>query len=209
MVRIYHHVRWHMNAMKYFSFWLCVALAPLNLAAEIELLTVKWTALNCLDACTRTVINQFRRLGGTAELIVSQQGAQASVRWKPYAPFRVDAIVAVMSSAGLRSSDIRVRVRGTIMRSGRALVLRSLGDNTMFILLGPAEASMTRYVPENSLDAHPLSPEMTQQLLAAERDSVVTVIEGPLFTPMRQAGIYLIIERATFNRLGEGAIPGH
>lgn len=181
---------------------------PLQIAAEIELVVIRWGNVLCQDSCIRTVTNQIRRLNGAAELIVSQPDAQVSIRWKPFTPFTVDSIRSVMSASGLRFEDIRVHVRGTIVRSGRAFVLRSIGDNTSFILIGPAQASMTITVANNNLDAHILSPELQQQFADAERDSVVTVVDGPLFTRMRQAGIYLIVERATFNRLGPGAIPG-
>jgi len=182
---------------------------PAFVSAEIELLTIKWVPQQCvLPSCLENVINQFRRLSGTAELIASQNEGQATVRWKPYAPFSYTSLTAAMSATGLRPQEIRLRVRGTIVRRSNAFFLRSIGDNTMFLLLGPTQASMTRNVSENSLDSHVLSAEMQQQLFDAEQNFVVTVVEGPLFTALRQRDIYLIVTSVTFNRLGPGAIPG-
>lgn len=182
---------------------------PCFLSAEIELLTVKWVPQQCaLPSCVENVISQFRRLSGTAELVVSQNDGQATVRWKPYSPFSYTSLIAAMSATGLRPREIRLRVRGTIVRSSNAFFLRSLGDNTMFVLLGPAQASMTKNIPQNSLDSYPLSLEMQQQLLDAEQNFIVTVVEGPLFTALRQRDIYLIVNSLTLNRLGPGAIPG-
>src|SRR5687768_178225 len=175
-----------------------------RLAAEIETITIKWIALECLAPSVQNLTQRFLTLPGTAEILMDGQQGQAVIRWKPFVPFTFDYINSAMRMAGPRIKDIRIKVRGTIVRSGNSIVIRSLGDNTQFVLLSPARASPTQYVPQESIQTHILAPETAQRLLEAERDSVVTVIEGPLFEPTRQLGLNLIVEQATFIRLGQG-----
>lgn len=185
-----------------------ITLVHAGLSAEIELVDVQWIAPKCIGTCITRVTDLFRQLNGTAELIVSQPEGRVSLRWKPYAPFRTDAITNTMSAIGLRSQDIRLRVRGTISRRGRSFILRSMGDNTKFILLGPPPVSMSLFIPTRSIETHVISPELQQHLAHAERYFVVVTVEGPLFTALRQPGIYLIAERVQLHRLGPGAILG-
>jgi len=181
-----------------------------GLSAEIEAITIKWIAQECTDACIQNLAQRFLSIPGTAELLMNGGQGQAVIRWKPYAPFSFDSINSAMRLAGPRIKDIRFKVRGTVIGSGGNYVLRSLGDNTQFVLLGPVQPSTTQYVQQYSMESHPLSAESLQRFYDAQRNNVVVTIEGPLYEPTRLLGssLYLIVESAAFARLGAGAIPG-
>lgn len=178
-----------------------------TLQAEIERITVKWIPTVCLAPCVQSIAQQFLRMSGAAEFRLDQAQGQGDIRWKPKAPFSVDYLNTAMRMAGPAIHDIRVKVRGTIVSTPSAILLQSLGDNTQFLLLSPTRGNVNQYIPTQSFDVHQLAPEVREKFIQAERTSTVAVVEGPLFEPIRTMGLYLIVEQASFDTLGAGAIP--
>ncbi len=169
------------------------------LSAEIERVTVNWNPQICLDACVREISRQLRMINGIAEIVISQPQGQADLRWKPKSPFSYDYIKTAIGIVGAPILDVRVQVRGTLTITPAAVILESLGDNTRFVLLSPAQQSFSKNVPQRNFDTHVLAPQMRQQLVDAATQSCVVVIKGPLLRPLM--GLYLIIEQITINRL--------
>lgn len=170
---------------------------PLN--AEIERITVLWNPQICLEPCVREVTRQLQMVAGIAELVINQPQGQADIRWKPKVPFSYDYIKTAFGIVGAVIRDVRIQVRGTVTISRNAVTLDSLGDNTRFVLLGPAQQSFTKYVPQRNFDTHPLAPEMQMQLAQAAQDYCVVTVKGPLLRPLM--GLYLIVEQITIHRL--------
>lgn len=172
-----------------------------HLNAEIEYVVIKWLPTGCLPSCVQTIAQQLSTLYPVAEMILNQPQGQATLRWKPRAPFSYDYINTAMRMAGPTVKDVRMKVRGTVTVTNSAVILQSLGDDTQFILLSPTVGSLTQSVVQNSFDAHMLAPETRQKFIDGQRDSTVVTVEGPLFEPQRMQGLYLIVQQATFNRL--------
>lgn len=180
-------------------FYLLLAMNASPLTAEIERVTVTWNAQICLDACVREIARQLQMINGIAEIVISQPQGQADLRWKPKSPFSYDFIKRSVEGAGAGIRDIRLQVRGTLVITPAAVLLESLGDNTRFVLLSPAQQSFYKNVPQINFDTHQLAPEMRQSLVDAATHSEVVVIKGPLLRP--NYGLYLIIEQISFNVL--------
>lgn len=179
-----------------------IVMAP-ALDAEIEYIIIKWLPTACLGSCVQTIANQLQSIGGAAQIVINQQQGQATLRWKPRVPFSYDYINTAMRLVGPKVQDLRMKVRGTIVSTPSAIILKSLGDETQFVLLSPATGSLTQYVPQNNIDSHILAPQTRQQFLDGERDFTVVTVEGPLFEPQRMQGLYLIVQQASFNRLSQ------
>lgn len=171
--------------------------APLS--AEIERITINWNPQVCLDGCVREITKQLSMVPGIAEIMINQPQGQSDIRWKPKSPFSYDFLRNAVGMVGSTIRGIRVQVRGTLVVTPGGVFLESLGDNTKFVLLSPAQQSFTRNVPQLSFDTHILTPQMRQQLIEAAKQSVVAVVKGPLLQPGN--GLYLIIEQISFNRL--------
>lgn len=182
-------------------FWLlslCMGvLSPL--CAEIERITVLWNPQICLEPCVREITRQLRMVNGIAEIVISEAQGQADIRWKPKVPFSYDYIKTAFGIVGATIRDVRMQVRGTLTVSASTIILESLGDNTRFVLLGPAQQSFTKNIPQKNFDTHPLAPEMQQQLLTAAREFCVVTVKGPLLRPLM--GLYLVVEQVSVNRL--------
>lgn len=181
------------------GYLLLMTLTGSPLGAEIERITVTWNPQVCLDACVREITRQLRMINGIAEIVISQPQGQADLRWKPKTPFSYDYIKTAIGVVGAPIRDVRVQVRGTLIVTPAAVLLESLGDNTKFVLLSPAQQSFTKNVPQNNFDTHVLAPQMRQQLVEAATQSCVVVVKGPLLRPL--IGLYLIIEQITINRI--------
>lgn len=188
------------------QFLLAALLPTMMLHAEIQLITVKWIPTACLAPCVQSIAQQFVRMSGAAEFRLDQAQGQADIRWKPRAPFSVEYLNTAMRVAGPSIHDIRVKVRGTIVSTPNAILLQSLGDNTQFLLLSPTRGNVNEYMPTQSFDVHQLAPEVREKFMQAERTNTVAVVQGPLFEPIRTMGLYLIVEQASFDTLGAGAI---
>ncbi|MBA2728903.1 MAG: hypothetical protein H0U49_12115 [Parachlamydiaceae bacterium] len=164
---------------------------------------VKWLPTACLGTCVQSIAQQLQSTNGAAEIIINQQQGQALIRWKPRVPFSYNFINTAMRLVGPSVRDVRLKVRGTIVTTPSAVILKSLGDETQFVLLSPARGDINQYLPQNNLDAHALAPQTRQNFMDGEGDFTVVTVEGPLFEPQRMQGLYLIVQSATFNRLGK------
>lgn len=156
----------------------------LTLTAEIQKIILKWNAALCLDQCVAPLLRQLDNIPGIANIQVNAQAGIAEVDWKPNAPFSYYPFNTAYRSAGVRVTDVRIKVRGTVViDSDNNFYLVSLGDNTRFVILGPLSAKANRYIIQSSGTTHPLPPHLREQLLQAQQSSQLVTIEGQLFQP--------------------------
>ncbi|MBA3604012.1 MAG: hypothetical protein H0W50_10335 [Parachlamydiaceae bacterium] len=174
---------------------------------EVERITVKWEPLVCKESCVQGIVRELVSVAGVAEIVINSDQGAANIRWKPRLPFSFTFISNAVGVIGPRILDARVQVRGTLLATNSAILLESLGDNTRFVLMSPAKQTFSGNVPQNSFETHILAPELRQQFMDGIRDSCVVTVKGPLLQ-WQQGGLYLIVEEATFNRLGGNSIRG-
>ncbi len=166
-----------------------------SLLGEVEYVEIKWTPGLCSESCAKNLRTQFSKTAGVASSEVSASSAQAKLHWKPNVTFSFGPINAAMSMIGLSMTELRVKVRGTIIHDAKTVTLVSLGDNTRFQLLGPTQASKTGYAIAHNINSHPLPPDTRTKLLDAQTQKQVVTVEGPLFEPERSPPLYLITEK--------------
>jgi hypothetical protein len=178
---------------------LCMG-ALLPIQAEIQTVTLRWVAANCNPHCNQLLAQQFHRIPGVASINMNSTAGQMDVRWRPNFPLNFQQINVAFSNVGPSIQDFRVRVRGTVEMNGTQIFLRSIGDNTLFQLLGLPQAQPNQFVQVNSYNPmnFPLNPGMRQQLLQAGSEHRVTVIEGPILAPERSPPWMLIIQNLQF-----------
>ncbi|QLH36935.1 MAG: hypothetical protein HWD61_12995 [Parachlamydiaceae bacterium] len=162
--------------------------------AEIELVTIKWTAGLCQASCIRGLEQQFRRIQGVTNVKINGDQAQADLAWSPNAPFSFRAIEGAMAFIGLSMNDLRVTVRGTVRHDERSVILTSTGDLSQFVLMSPPPMSFNMYVEVNSPLNRELTPQVRSILLAAEQNQQTVVISGPLFHPETSPPLFLTVE---------------
>ena len=196
-----------MRFLFYKSICLVVLMICSHLSAEIERVTVKWNPVVCQGSCIQGIIGALSATPPVAEFIINPQEGQVNIRWKPKSFFDYETVRrAIAGATGIPILDIRVQVRGTVIVSNNVVALQSLGDNTQFMLMSPAQQNITKNVPQNSFFNRQLTPQLMQQFLEGARDSTVVTVSGPLLRP--QMGLYLVAEQVTFNRLGPNSFPG-
>lgn len=175
---------------------LSVLFSPI--VAEVEKITITWTALLCNQRCIEQLERHFTRIKGVAGVNFNQQAGLVEIRWKPNIPFSFAPINTTMSLVGLSIRDIRVKVRGTIRASGKNYRIISLGDNTSFTLLNPVTPYRGTVTVEFNPANRELSPEMRQKLYDAQRQNKLAVIEGPLFMPERSPPLMMVLDQINF-----------
>jgi hypothetical protein len=175
-----------------------------SLKAEIESITIKWTALECQQSCIAGLEKQFRNINGVADVIMNQPAGMATLRWKPDVVLTFPPINTAMSMIGLSINDLRVKVRGTISHDARTVTINSLGDNTRFLLMSPVTPKRYEMVEEFNPETHILTPSQRDQFLQAQDADQVAIVEGPLFEPERSPPLKLIVANVKFIK-AEGA----
>lgn len=163
--------------------------------AEIQRVTVRWTALSCDRFCAANLETQFRKIPGVANVVINQGAGQADLTYYPNAPFSFDPLNYALAAIGLPAMDVRVRARGMIQHSAQVVYLISQGDNTTFTLLNPVIPDMTGQAAEFNILARYLRPPLLQKLLQAQAQQQIATIEGPLFMPERGFVSALVVEQ--------------
>jgi hypothetical protein len=192
-----------MNIKKYFlviATFLMVMQFNL-LKAEIQDVTISWTAQECLTSCVKGLNDQFRKIPGVAEISINQGAGQATLHWQPNASFSYYPIKIAMQLIGLSINNLKVRVRGTIVSdSATTFRIVSIGDGTSFTLLGIPAVQRNQFSAQYSAQNRQLSPDMIAQLAQAQQNEQIATIYGPLFEYWRSPPMYLIIENIQFSK---------
>lgn len=164
---------------------------------EIETVEVKWNAIKCMNICTPLIERNLIDIGTISNLQINERSGVAVMGWDPNQPFSFEPFRYAFSASGIRISDIRLRVRGTIAHDSDNFYLVSIGDGTRFTLVGPLYPERGRYIPLN-VASHPLLPKVKDQLLEAENNRFTVVISGPLYSPNYPPNI-LVAEEIKIN----------
>lgn len=163
------------------------------LCAEVENIVIKWDAALCLDVCIPLLERNLRSIKGVTDFTINPMAGAAEIEWDPNVPFSYFPFNTASRATGLRLSDIRVRVRGTVSHDPSNFYLVSLGDGVQFQLVGPGKASFG-YTIQANIANHPLPAYRQEQLLDAENRRQIITVEGPLFEPNRYS-LMLITEQ--------------
>lgn len=162
--------------------------------AEILDVRVTWTAAECQARCNQLLQAQFGRIYGVSSVQVNQQAGQADMKWKPKVIFSFQPIDAALRMVGPFPNDVRVKVRGKIQHDPANVKIISDGDGTSFYLLNPIIPVRNQFVIEDSPFNRPLTPDMRNKLLDAQKNNQMVTIEGPLFEPYRSPPLRIIVE---------------
>lgn len=166
------------------------------LVANVEWVIIRWTPQICQYECQESLYKRFSAIRGVANVEIAGAEGRATLRWKPDERFSYGPIDVAMRMVGPSIRDIRVRVRGTITHQGATFHLISLGDNSIFELLGvPLPATRNDTVEQNSLFTRALDEQMRSKLLQVEKESQLVTVEGPLFEPWRSPSLRLAIQQ--------------
>ncbi|MBA3957486.1 MAG: hypothetical protein H0X51_03705 [Parachlamydiaceae bacterium] len=170
------------------------------LQAEVQKVTIKWTAMACKELCVQGLAKQFYLIKGVSNVQIDQGAGQAILTWKPDQIFTFAPINTAMSMIGLAINNIQIKVRGTVRHDDRTVTLVSIGDGTLFQLIGPVMPSPSQYVIQYNTGSRTLPPHLREELLEGEAGSQVAMIEGPLLMPERSPPLQLVIERLQFSK---------
>jgi len=171
-----------------------------SLEAEIDEVTITWTAGLCSSSCVKGLYDQFRKIPGVKEISINQSQGQAFLRWQPNASFSYQPVEVAMALIGLYVNNIKVKVRGTIVNDSPGVYnIVSIGDSTSFTLMAIPTPQRNQYVDQYSPYNRQLSPEMVKQLQQAQQKQQIATISGPLFMPWRSPPLYLVIENIQFS----------
>ncbi len=161
------------------------------LKAEILEIAISWNALLCLNVCVPTLQQELSYIPNVSDIQINSRSGNAVMRWKPNYPFSYEPFNLATRTVGIRISDFRIRVRGTIRHQQDNFYLVSEGDNTQFLLIGPILAEPGRYIIKHNIATHPLSIDLRRQLQIISANQNIVEIEGPLFEPSRY---WLVLE---------------
>lgn len=171
-----------------------------SLQAEIEKITIRWTAQLCQGACPRLLEKEFRKIHGVKEIAIDQGGGQLTLTWKEKVPFQFTSVNTAMHMVGLSIRDIRIRVKGSVKHTRDTFYILSEGDGTRFDLLNPVIPHPGGQAAEFNASARKLTPALRQQLLQGEADKQIATIEGPVFMPERMTvPTQIVIDNLSFS----------
>lgn len=187
--------------MNFFSFLLLLSLLMLSpLHAQVEKVTIRWTAMLCQGSCPRLLEKEFRKINGVKEIAMDQGGGQLTLTWKEKVPFQFTSVNTAMHMVGLSIRDIRIRVKGFVKHTGDTFYIVSEGDNTRFDLLNPVIPHPGGQASEFNASTRKLTPALRQQLLLSETEKQIATVEGPVFMPERMTvPTQIVIDQLSFS----------
>ena len=169
---------------------------PGILFADIEQVVVKWSPQLCQGSCIKQLGERFGKMRGVEKVSIDQPNGVMQLKWKEKAPFSYTDLDWNMRWIGLYMTYVRVKATGTIIKKGKIYSLQSKNDNTMFELIGSANAiDPNLAVATNSVYNRPLNPSVMQQLDAAIDKKQLISIDGPLFEPWRGPPIRIVVDQ--------------
>lgn len=172
-----------------------------NVSAEIQQVTITWTANLCRSECLRNLHDQLQNIPSVRDVRINEGAGKAFIFLKPNAPFSFAPFNQAMQLVGLSIVDIRVRAKGPIVNQGQDFILLSSGDNTPLTLINPVIPERNNYVVQYNAGAvnRRLSPTNIKKLEDARKSREIATIEGPLFLPERSPPLLLVIEQISFS----------
>jgi len=170
-------------------------LAASPLFADLPLIRLQYQQGVEFPSSYALLEKQLKAIPQILDVQLDQNTAVASIRWKPNVPFSFSQINLASRSAGANLDNVLVTVRGTVEEVGTSYQIRSLGDNTIFKLLGPYETGPGQVAARETTQGRKLTPEQKQKLQAAQAENLVITVTGSLLNPTRYLELYLDIEK--------------
>lgn len=166
------------------KFILAVLLLIANsINGEVISVTLKWDPLVCFASCNTQLAQQFQKIPGVADMRFNPDMGQVTLIWKPNMPFSFAPLNNALRYVGPKLLGNTISIRGTIERRGNDYYIRSLGDNTLFQLLGALKYEQNRYTIEHSVYNHPIEGNTKMQLDDAMLKHKIAKVDGYLFEP--------------------------
>lgn len=164
------------------------------LAAELQEVSLSWRARNCDESCEAKIKERLLDIDEVSEVTILPGSGQASLKWKPDAPFSYSPLNIAMRRVGPSLQQVRLVVTGEAKMDGKDVLLISAGDNTTFLLLGPTEQQEVGIAVQGTTRGRELPQSTVDRLMEASREDKPVTIKGPLFDPFRAPPYKIIIE---------------
>lgn len=179
---------------KFLIFIALILLSP-PLHAEVLEVFVSWNSFSCRERCAELLRERFEKMPQVESVAMNASAGNARLKWNPLSPFSYQVVKAQLQRVGVGLNELRVRVRGRGVQSGKGVALVSLGDSTRFTLISPLRTRPEKYVARPDGSKLDLSPSLQDKVLIAAQEDKAIVVEGPLYQPHRSPPLYLIVSR--------------
>lgn len=182
--------------------WICLLTAG-SLSAEVVQVQMTWNRLQCETTCITVLKNTLNKYPPVVSYKIDGPKGVAYLQWNPESQFELATIKRVYQSVGFGFGigDVIITVRGVIEKKGKDFILRSIGDNSRFRLIGSANPSKTSFSSTGSYLSYPLSAELRKQLEEGVSQKFVTEITGGLYNTQFDYPMIMIKDLSFPNKL--------
>lgn len=177
------------------------------LYGDVQEIIIKWNAFTCDNYCVPRIELSLKGIRQVSNLRVNGRSGVATMGWDPNYPFTYDPFNYAMSLAGIRISDIRLKVRGRIASDANDIYLVSNGDMARFLLIGPIRVQEDRYIPKN-IASHAFDLSTKMRLYEAQDNNDEVTVIGPLYLPTQYPRT-LIAEQIKIDTKGRKMNPAY
>lgn len=174
--------------------------------SEIQQIDIAWNAFKCQNSCTSQIKQQFSAIKGVQNIEINPSLGIASLSWDPSTSLSFEPFRYAAASIGFNLSRFTVKVKGSIQYQENHFYLISSGDRTRFHLIGPLKIESGRYVPEYSLETHPIGFDLKNDLMSLANKKEEITVFGPLFLPTYYP-LTLVVEHLEKDKRQESASP--
>ena len=166
------------------------------LSAEIQQVRLRWNPAFCNAGCGQSLARNLASVPGVAAVNMNQPAGQADLPWLAGMQFSLNTLNLAVSRTGVFINTIGMRVRGTIRIRGNAFSLVSLGDNTLFSLIGPLQVQPGRLISIDafSMQSFPMSQQLVAQLTQAMQNNLTVIVDGFLNFWLGTQLLYLSVQ---------------
>jgi hypothetical protein len=137
---------------------------------------------------------QLEAISQVRDVRLNPETAVATLRWKPNEAFVYAPLDYATRSVGLYLQAIVLTVRGTVEEANLLYQFRSLGDNTLFTLLGPPDVGPGQVAARETTWGRKLTETQKKKLQEAKKQDLVITVTGELLAPTRYSQFYLVID---------------
>lgn len=165
------------------------------LYSEVLEVFVSWNNSGCKERCAELLHERFEKMPQVESVTMNPSAGNARLKWNPTSPFSYQVIKNQLQRVGVGLNELRVRVRGRGVPSGKGVSLISLGDNTRFTLISHLRNRPEKYISRPDGSKLDLSSNLQEKILNAAQEDKAIVIEGPIYQPHRSPPLYLVVSR--------------
>lgn len=162
-------------------------------------ITAAWDPIECEKSCLFNLQKEFSSTHKVADLDIRKDSGIVTFRWLPTVPFDFTVIKRAFQLVGLGLQTVDIELRGVVKwKDDNNVTLLSIGDGTVFQLIGPLLFKQNSYVNPGNKASYPIEGELKANLQKASREQKVVVIKGTLFMP-RLAPYSVSVNQMTMN----------